>query len=196
MPTPKFRATMLSTLTLLLLFLCSSDASPSHRGPQDLIRSSCVHAQYPDLCLHTLASYSGPANPRSIAQAAVKASLSRARSVSGFLRTQAPGKAHLSKREQAALNDCVEQLSDSIDELSRTLGELQHLKGKTFRWQVSNAETWVSAALTNEDTCLDGFDGVDGKVKTDVRHKITRVARLTSNALYMINRLDESRGRG
>lgn len=91
--------------------------------------------------------------------------------------------------------NCFLQISDSVDELRRTLGELQHLRGETFQWQLSNAETWASAALTNEDTCLDGFDGVKGKVKTDVRRKISRVARLTSNALYMINRLDMSHGR-
>ncbi|KAJ6993524.1 hypothetical protein NC653_016609 [Populus alba x Populus x berolinensis] len=60
---------------------------------------------------------------------------------------------------------------------------------------MSNAQTWVSAALTNEDTCLDGFHEVESKAKDDVKRKITNVARVTSNALYMINRLDESRGR-
>ncbi|KAK4755936.1 hypothetical protein SAY87_009693 [Trapa incisa] len=198
MPPAPFSTTMLSTLTLFTLLLLgpSTAVSPSHRRPQDLVRSSCLHARYPDLCLHTLASYSGPANPRSIAQAAIGASLSRARSVSGFLRGPASGQGgHLSKREQAALNDCVEQISDSIDELSRTLGELQHLNGETMQFQLSNAETWVSAALTNEDTCLNGFEGVAGKVKIDVRRRITGVVKLTSNALYLIVRLDVSRGR-
>lgn len=78
-----------------------------------------------------------------------------------------------------------------MDELSKTLSELQHLRtGASYRWQMSNAETWVSAALTNEDTCLDGFRDVDGKVRSDVKRKITNVARVTSNALYLINRLD------
>ena len=89
----------------------------------------------------------------------------------------------------------MEQIAESVDELSKTLGELKHLRGETFEFQMSNAQTWMSAALTNEDTCVDGFEGVDGKVKSDVKRKITNVAEVTSNALYMINRLDESRGR-
>ncbi|KAK8581861.1 hypothetical protein V6N13_144856 [Hibiscus sabdariffa] len=161
-------------------------------GSHDLVRSSCVHASYPSLCFRTLSSYSGPANtPRDLAQAAVKVSLSRARKVSTYLATRVTGK---SKRERAALSDCVEQMSDTMDELSQTLRELKHLRGGTFGFQMSNAQTWVSAALTNEDTCLDGFEGVDGKVKSDVKRKITNVAKVTSNALYMINRLNESRG--
>ncbi|CAF2380530.1 unnamed protein product [Brassica napus] len=34
-------------------------------------------------------------------------------------------------------------------------------------WKMSNVQTWVSAALTDETTCLDGFSGraMEGKVK-------------------------------
>ncbi|XP_022730993.1 pectinesterase inhibitor 3-like [Durio zibethinus] len=183
-------------LTFILFFSAAAAAAASaskHGSSQDLIRSSCIHASYPSLCLRTLSSYSGPANtPCELAQAAVKVSLSCAQKVSNYLTTSVTGK---SKRERVALNDCVEQISESVDELSKTLGELKHLRGETFEFQMSNAQTWVSAALTNEDTCLDGFEGVDGKVKSDVKRKITTVAKVTSNALYMINRLDESRGR-
>lgn len=188
-------------LVLVLLLLTSSPNSADARGhhadqsASDLVRSSCVHASYPTICVRTLSSYSGPAKtPRDLAQAAVKVSLSRASRVSKYL-SQVTGSQQGSKRQRVALTDCVEQIADSVEELSRTLKELKHLRGQTFRWQMSNAETWVSAAMTNEDTCLDGFEDVDGKLKSDVRRKIGNVARVTSNALYMINRLDQSRGR-
>ncbi|CAK9159541.1 unnamed protein product, partial [Ilex paraguariensis] len=139
-----------------------------------------------------LSSYSGPANtPNELAQAAVKVSLSlalRASNDLAKLRSQ-------SKREKGALDDCVQQMGDSVDELSKTLSELKHLHRGTFQWQMNNAETWVSAALTNEETCLDGFKEVGGKVRSDVNHKITNIARVTSNALYLINRLDQARGK-
>lgn len=94
------------------------------------------------------------------------------------------------KREKGAVKDCATQLSDSVDDLRKTLGELKKLRRGTFKWQMSNAETWVSAALTNEDTCLDGFKEIEGKVRSDVKRKVTNVAKVTSNALYLINRLD------
>ncbi|KAM6599966.1 hypothetical protein CsatA_019575 [Cannabis sativa] len=160
----------------------------------DLVRTSCVHANYPNLCLRTLSTYAGPARtPRDLAQAAVNVSLARASRVSKFLSRTAKG-SFGSKRQRSALGDCVEQISDSVEELSKTLSELQHLRWETFRWQMSNAQTWVSAALTNEDTCLEGFEELGMKMKSEVKRKITNVARVTSNALYMINRLDETRG--
>ncbi|KAM7275834.1 hypothetical protein ACFE04_017700 [Oxalis oulophora] len=201
------------SLTLLLIsisiFILSPSAAvavasrrPIHSDePQDLIHTSCIHASYPTICLRTLSSYStSVSTPRDVAQVAVRVSLRRAQKVSDYLATIAPAKG---KRERAALSDCVEQISETVDELSRTLGELRHLNGnrggESFRWQMSNAETWVSAALTNEDSCLDGFEDLEiggvgsssssKKVKSDVKRKIGNVARVTSNALYLINKL-------
>jgi pectinesterase inhibitor-like protein len=189
-----------SVLTfLLLLFLFSSPNSAAARKsdapPDDIVRSSCVHASYPKLCLRTLSGSSSCKTPRDLARAAVKVSLSRTRRVSTYLAHVSAGGGD-SERQREALSDCAEQIADTVDSLSRTLGELKHLQeGESFRWHMSNAQTWVSAAMTNEDTCLDGFQDIDGKVKSDVKRKVTNLARVTSNALYMINRLDQSRGR-
>ncbi|KAM7513085.1 hypothetical protein LguiB_011960 [Lonicera macranthoides] len=174
---------------LILFFLSFSSLTLS----SDLVRSSCVHASYPNICLRTLSSYSGPAKtPADLAQASVKVSIIRARKAYNYLSTL---KTSSGKRQQSAIHDCIEQISESVDDLTKTLSELKHLKSESFRWQMSNVETWVSAALTNEDTCLDGFKEVDGKVRGDVKRKITNVARVTSNALYLINRLDHTRGK-
>ena len=152
----------------------------------------------PNICIRTLSSYTGPAKtPKDLAQAAVKVSPSRANRVSNYLAQVSEAEdLKISKRQRGALSDCVEQISESVEELRQTLSELKHLRVETFRWQMSDAETWVSAALTYEDTCLDGFQGVDGnKLKSDVKRKVRNVGKVTSNALYMINRVDESRGK-
>ncbi|XXG40703.1 hypothetical protein AAC387_Pa01g1353 [Persea americana] len=158
-----------------------------------LVQNSCRHAQYPTLCIHTLSSVACSAKtPHDVALAAVSVSLHRANNVSAFA-SSLVGLRTGNKKERSALNDCIEQLSDSADQLARTVSELRHLRSVTFEGQMNNAETWVSAALTNEDTCLDGFHGVDGAVKKAVRKKIVNVARVTSNALYLINRLASTR---
>ncbi|KVI12232.1 pectinesterase inhibitor 3 [Cynara cardunculus var. scolymus] len=160
-------------------------ASPSS---PDLVSSSCQHATFPKVCLHTLSLYGGKVTtPRELAQAAIKVSISRASKASDYLSSL---QKEANKRERGAVKDCAGQMSESVEELRKTLGELKELRRGTFRWQMSNAETWVSAALTNEDTCLDGFKEIDGRVRSDVKRKVTNVAKVTSNALYLINRLD------
>lgn len=170
---------------LLTLLLSTTHAAYRH----DLVRSSCVHASYPNICLRTLSTYGSSAStPRDLAQLAVRVSLAHVRRGSAFL-SQLTVRG---QRERGALSDCVDQMGDAMDELSDTLSDLHHLRrGEDFRWQMSNAETWVSAALTNEDTCLDGFKEIGVNVRADVRRSITNVARVTSNALYLINLLDD-----
>ncbi|KAJ4883567.1 Plant invertase/pectin methylesterase inhibitor superfamily protein [Raphanus sativus] len=184
---------------LSAVIVATTTAYGPNSAAEDIVHSSCLHASYPSLCVRTLSTYSGPTitNRRELAQAAVKISLSHAQSAAKKLAAvrETVGK----KRVKAAVVDCVEMIGDSVDELSRTLGVLKHLhatgvSANEFRWQMSNAQTWASAALTDDDTCLDGFKGVEGKVKTAVKHWMTKVAKVTSNALYMINQLGESRG--
>ncbi|KAG8374767.1 hypothetical protein BUALT_Bualt10G0030000 [Buddleja alternifolia] len=73
-------------------------------------------------------------------------------------------------KEYLAVKDCIQNMGDSVDQLSRSMKELG-LMGQVasgdFDWHVSNVQTWVSAALTNENTCQDGFTGsaMDGNVK-------------------------------
>ncbi|CAI0547280.1 unnamed protein product [Linum tenue] len=59
-----------------------------------------------------------------------------------------------------------------------------------FGMMISDVQTWVSAALTDESTCTDGFAGkamAAGEMRTVVGGKIETIAHLTSNALALIN---------
>ncbi|KAE8655272.1 putative 21 kDa protein precursor [Hibiscus syriacus] len=82
-------------------------------------------------------------------------------------------------------------MSDSVDELHQSMAEMKSLQGPEFQMKMSNIQTWVSAALTNEDTCMDGIEAktINGKIKDNIRSNIARVAHLTSNALAFINKL-------
>ena len=94
---------LLTTLTLafqLTVFFShfASARTPTNAAPQpqDLVRSSCEHASYPNICIHTLSSYTRPAKtPKDLAQAAVKVSLSQAKRVSNYLIVHKLIKTHL-----------------------------------------------------------------------------------------------------
>lgn len=96
------------------------------------------------------------------------------------------------------MKDCVEVLGDSVDELRRSIGEMGHLRTSSFQLTMSDVQTWVSAALTDENTCTDGFQetasATGADFKTAVRGRVVEVAQLTSNALALINQLANSQG--
>ncbi|PON53810.1 Pectinesterase inhibitor domain containing protein [Parasponia andersonii] len=189
--------TILITLMIIQLteFMIPSSASAAARplGPIDanteFIKTSCDATTYPELCFNTLSGYASEiqSSPQLLAGAALSATLKTVRSTSTTMSKLAKSRG-LTTREAVALNDCVEELGDSVDELQRSIGEMGK-KESSFDLQMSNIQTWVSAALTDEDTCFDGFSGnaMNGSVKTTVRGHIVNVAHMTSNALALVN---------
>lgn len=96
-------------------------------------------------------------------------------------------------RARLALSDCVECFSDAVSLLHSALGEMRSLERETFASQISNVETWLSAALTNQNTCIDGFQ--EFKVGPQVRmitSKALNTTHFTSNALALVNKLASS----
>lgn len=185
-------------LLVLFLFLYMVSMADStyarHSNPTDFIKASCRVTRYPALCVECLAGYARAIqqSERQLAQTALKVSLARVRSAAGFVAklTKVRG---IKPREYRAVKDCIETMGDSVDRLSESVQELRHMGragDQDFLWHVSNVQTWVSAALTDEDTCLDGFSGrfMDGNVKTAISRRVVNVSQVTSNALALVNR--------
>ncbi|CAN0908633.1 Pectinesterase inhibitor 11 [Linum grandiflorum] len=166
---------------------------------KDYIRTSCSSTRYPRLCTSTLVPYASKiqTNPKLLASTALSVALTAARSTSDHLsHTPSSGKG----REAAALRDCKEEVSDSVDQLQKSVKEMMMGgKGKKMsQFQVSNVLTWTSAALTDIDTCMEGFKGrgLEGKAKRMVmRSGIVEAGRMISNALaFVVKYSDEISG--
>lgn len=99
----------------------------------------------------------------------------------------------MAPREIAAMKDCIELLSDSVYELKKSLEEMSHPGSKDSGLVMNDVQTWVSSAMSDEDTCSEGFRS-DPKMKSVVRGKIVNVVHLTSNALGLINSYASLRG--
>nr|XP_010932718.1 pectinesterase inhibitor 3 [Elaeis guineensis] len=140
-----------------------------------------------------LAPHLPPAPPTDLARAATAAAHSASRNASSTVRSL-PLPAN--PRGCAALSDCTSLLSNAAGQLARTEAELRRLRPGTLRWQLDNAQTWASAAMTCQDTCLDSFRGLAGPTRDAVAGQVVQVSQLTSNALYLIARLASAQGRG
>lgn len=183
---------LLPILPLLLLLLHLSMAAPPSPAT-NFIKSSCKTTTYPALCVQSLTVYASTIqrSRRQLAQTALSVSLAKAQSAKSFVAQLAKTKG-LKPREYAALKDCLEEMGDTADRLSKSVRELKNTgraSGPDFIWHMSNVETWVSAALTDDNTCLDGFSGrvLNGKIKDSVRARVTNLVQVTSNALALVN---------
>ncbi|XP_004499663.1 21 kDa protein-like [Cicer arietinum] len=178
--------------TLLFFLLIITFLSIAISTPTNFIKSSCSTTQYPTLCVESLSTYASTIqqDPHQLVQTAISISLNKTQSTKDFV-TRCKNIKGLKAREYAALHDCSEEISDSVDRLIRSLKELKicKIKGEDFNWHISNVETWVSSALTDETTCGDGFGGkaLNGRIKASIRSRMINVAQVTSNALALVN---------
>lgn len=188
------------SLYLVLIFSCylagsAQSSFPSNHETSNFIKASCRATRYPSLCVECLSAYANSIqqSERQLAEVALSVSLAKARSAAMFVVKLTRSAKGLKPRELQAVKDCVDTMGDTMDQLSRSIRELGRtgkVPGQDFMWHVGNVQTWVSAALTNENTCLDGFAGpaMDGNVKGAIRARVLNVARVTSNALALVNR--------
>lgn len=88
------------------------------------------------------------------------------------------------------MKDCLEEIGDSAYELHISMVEMGKIHfGPDFLFNMNSIETWVSAALTDDDTCTDGFSdkNMNAEVKTMVRKHVLNIAHLASIALAFVN---------
>ncbi|XP_073306006.1 21 kDa protein-like [Primulina huaijiensis] len=188
-----FRVSLLAAALILLspsLHLASAARPAAGTTSTEFIRTSCSATAYPALCFSSLSSRASAIqqSPKLLAHAALSVSIDTARATSGEMVRLSRG-TKMTPRELGAMHDCMEELGDSVDRLSSSMAEMNQINGSNFGLMMSDIQTWVSAALTDEDTCMEGFAGNSkaGGVKTTVRGKIVNVAHVTSNALALIN---------
>lgn len=193
-----YQSTSISASRTLLNINANEEDHQNSTTDTDFVKQSCNNTTYPDLCCSTLSNYTNliQNNPKELACAALNVTLSEAQVASRVIKAKS-GRAKgnntttKGKRRAYAMKDCVEVLKDALDELKMSVEEMERASPEEsdFRFRVNNVQTWVSAALTDDDTCMDGLEQ-GGKNTEDykrIRDEVVKVAHLTSVALALIN---------
>lgn len=197
------------SLTIMSLFLillhfhhASADTQPdaatapsiSATNNSEFIRTNCQATLYPELCYRSLQRHAMKIqkDPALLARAAIGVSLNRAKRMANYVSnlTQEADNGATEPRTASALQDCFSVFGDAVEQIRDSLKQMLKLdgSGESLRFQMSNVQTYMSAALTNEDTCTDGFEEVnDGPMKKDVCDRTVKVKQVTSNALALVN---------
>ncbi|XWS64493.1 hypothetical protein CRYUN_Cryun05aG0008500 [Craigia yunnanensis] len=158
---------------------------------QPLIIQACTDIDNQDLCLSNIQAELqnlGPQTPSSVLHAALRATLNEARQTIETI-TKFTGLS-VSYREQIAIEDCKELLDFSVSELAWSLAEMKKIRdGDRSAEYEGNLKAWLSAALSNQDTCLEGFEGTDRHLESFIRGSLKQVTQLIGNVLAMYTQL-------
>ncbi|KAL5148141.1 Pectinesterase inhibitor 4 [Glycine soja] len=152
---------------------------------KNYIKTSCNFTTYPSICYKTLSPYATKieADPLKLCNVSLSLALKAAKSASSAI-SKILKKNNLTEIAEQVVQDCFGNVKDSIGELKDSLDAMGDLGGVDRKFQISNVQTWVSASITNDQTCSDGFDemNVDSTLTDKMRKIVLDVARKTSNA--------------
>ncbi|CAI9781595.1 unnamed protein product [Fraxinus pennsylvanica] len=162
------------------------------------VELQCRATLYPELCVRCLSdlitkSNATQLNHQQLAQNALRMSLAMALSTRVYV-TEVTKQFKKSKaKDYQQVKDCLDQINDGIDQITNSIKELQQMNedGESeFPWHASNVQTWMSAAITDASSCLDGFSGrsIGGKTKAMIKAKVLNLLQVNSNALALFNR--------
>ncbi|GAA0165696.1 esterase [Lithospermum erythrorhizon] len=160
----------------------SSNDTTTHRKPTQAISRACDYTRYPTLCLDSLLDFPGAMTAqtdRDLVHIQVNLTLNRFSKALDF--ASEINNLPMDPRSRSAYEDCLELLQESVELLDRSLVSVNsNEKGTTTHDDVL---TWLSSALTNQDTCEEGLTQSTTNLKNQMFAKLKDLSELVSNSL-------------
>ncbi|KAK9100925.1 hypothetical protein Scep_024355 [Stephania cephalantha] len=159
------------------------------------IRAICSKTLYPDSCFSSLSSVKTKSNkfdPEEIFKLSLEIAqkeLSKISSIPDKLMDRINDKS-----VKLALKDCKTLFEDALDELNTSIASTQasHSKSKSLTsWlQIDDIKTWLSSALTDLETCLDGLaEQNSSNVLLEMKTWLRNSTEYTSNSLAIVRNI-------
>ncbi|XP_058782432.1 putative pectinesterase/pectinesterase inhibitor 26 [Vicia villosa] len=170
------------TLTLsFTLFFHHTDSQTPLKSANS-IRSICNVTRFPDSCFTALSpSSENLTNPNSILKLSILASVAEL----SKLNLASSLKADSDKR---ALDDCKELINNAVSRLNESVSTVPDGAVTLTEGKIKDIQTWVSAALTDQQTCVDGIEEVGVSLDTleKVKKMMQKSNEYTSNSLAIV----------
>ncbi|KAJ1699323.1 hypothetical protein LUZ63_007835 [Rhynchospora breviuscula] len=90
-------------------------------------------------------------------------------------------------RTSGALENCKEMLQYAIEDIKTSFEKLGGFEMTNFKEATKDLKTWLSAALTYQDTCLEGFENTTGDASQKMQESLQSSKELTTNILALVD---------
>ncbi|ESQ30523.1 hypothetical protein EUTSA_v10011371mg [Eutrema salsugineum] len=180
----------LSSLNFSVLFfllftpsICSYSSLTSSNPSQISATSFCKNTPHPDACFHSLKlslSINISPNILSFVLQTLKTAISEAGKLTDLL-SGAGMDNKLFEGQRGSLQDCKDLHYITSSLLKRSLSKIQD--GDKDSRKLADARAYLSAALTNKNTCFEGLESASGPLKTKLVTSFTTTYKHVSNSL-------------
>lgn len=162
--------------------LNSSSSTTTQNPHLSSVQSVCRSTPYPDVCFDSLKlTVSIGLNP-SILQFVLQ-TLQNAVSEAGKLTTILSGRLNIVEKQRGTLQDCKELHQITVTSLQRSISRVQTGDAR----KLPDAKAYLSAALTNKITCLEGLDSATGPYKPTLVNSFLSTYAHVANSLSMLS---------
>ncbi|KAG2679223.1 hypothetical protein I3760_11G041200 [Carya illinoinensis] len=185
-------AILLLTLTIVVcigVLIYHTETEPPEFPPLSSIRAVCEVTRYPESCFSSISSLNlnpnlmspEPADPEAIFKLSLRVSIAE---LSNFKPT-------ISNSNEVALGDCRSLIEDAMGRLNDSLVAMDVGPGEKVLTEakIGDLKTWISAAMTDQETCLDGLEEMESTALQAVKTKMQKAREYTSNSLAILANL-------
>lgn len=153
------------------------------------IKEICQPTDYKENCIKSLSSVAGnrTSDPNELIKLAFKVTIDRVKKASK--ESEVLNKATKDPRTSKALQNCKELMSYAIEDLSSSLKRFENFDLSEINELVDDLKIWLSASMTYQETCLDGFEGAEWGTAKKMKKALQGASELTRNALAIINEI-------
>ncbi|CAK7352262.1 unnamed protein product [Dovyalis caffra] len=173
-----FASIMLVTAIVSIVAAVTSSKSPTnsnndHQVAHAIIKSSCSSTSYSDLCFSAISAVpdatSKIKSTKDVIDLFSNLTTSAAQHSYFKIHKLTSARRSFTERETTGLHDCLVMLNETLYQLSKVYQELQDYPSlnKSLSAHADDLKILLSAAITNQETCFDGFshDKADKKVQ-------------------------------
>lgn len=189
-------------LTLLICALVGAFIHASNSGGRtppsvssnsaDSLKTVCAVTQHPGSCFDSISSLNSSApkpDPEHFLNLSLQATVRELTNVSSLPKTliskvNDPGTV-------SALKDCISLFDDALSQLNESVELLNVGPGEDALtvMKVKNMQTWISAAMTDQDTCLEGLDEMGSPLLGEVKARVQNSTEYMSNTLAILSNM-------
>lgn len=156
------------------------------------IKAVCDATLYKETCytsLAPLANSSTQFKPEDIFKLSIKVAVTELSKASQYFSKKGIFKGdQIDQMSIRAMENCCELLSLAVDDFNSSLSLSV---GVSVVQAVDDLRTWLSAAGTYQQTCIDGLEELKGEIRTNVQDHLKYSSELTSNSLAIITWLSK-----
>ncbi|KAL6532489.1 hypothetical protein OROGR_014459 [Orobanche gracilis] len=183
-----FAALVVAAATIAAVFLIQKKHHDKDRvlnDSQKAIRDLCGNTYYQETCITTLSEATNASDPKTLIEAGFRTAIQELGRV--ITQTGALQEAANDPLASGAYKTCRKLLDDSISDLQTTVDEMSTFDMTNFQTLVDDIKTWLTGALTCQETCLDCFEDVKSDAGVKMKELLELSRELTINGLALAN---------